>query len=179
MEIARQFIIHETAHWILNHHMSSKLPGYLVLGTRYNTRSLADLPEGALTEMGVLLARVQKILQTEFQPKWLYISRFGHDPGFPIHFHFIPVYSWVEELFWKDERYRLLKNFGAGANAHSLTDGAEMTLFIWREFGESPEPPSIQGPSIEQVIDRLRLAFNPPLAVSRVAVMGERTPTIQ
>jgi len=48
MDIAPHFIIHETAHWILNHHMSSKLPGYLVLGTRHNTSSLAELPEAAL-----------------------------------------------------------------------------------------------------------------------------------
>lgn len=159
MAISPAFIIHETEHWILNHHMSSKLPGYLVLGARSNVGSLAELPDGALAEMGVLLARIQKTLQSELQPKWLYISRFGHDPGFPIHFHYIPVYHWVEELFWKDARYRLLQNFGAGANAHSLTDGAEMTLFIWREFGESLEPPNIQGPSIEQMIERLRLAF--------------------
>ncbi|WP_419710191.1 HIT family protein [Pseudomonas sp. NFX224] len=158
MDIAPRFIIHETAHWVLNHHMTTKLPGYLVLGTRHPVRSLSDLPEGALVEMGVLLAKVQKTLQSEVQPKWLYISRFGHDPRFPIHFHFIPVYHWVEELFWQDERYRLLRNFGA-ASPQTQTDGAEMTLFIWREFGESPEPPSIQGPSIEDIIDRLRVAF--------------------
>ncbi|MBH8613878.1 HIT family protein [Pseudomonas mohnii] len=166
MEIARQFIIHETAHWILNHHMSSRLPGYLVLGTRHNARSLADLPDAALAELGGLLARIQKTLQSELQPKWLYISRFGHDPGFPIHFHYIPVYHWVEELFWKDERYRLLENFGANANTRSPTDGAQLTLFIWREFGESQEPPAVQGPSIHQAIGRLRRAFGQKLAVS-------------
>jgi len=26
----------------------------------------------------------------------------------PIHFHVIPIYDWVEELFWKDARYRPL-----------------------------------------------------------------------
>ncbi|WP_448090514.1 HIT family protein [Pseudomonas azerbaijanoccidentalis] len=159
MDIAPHFIIHETAHWIVNHHMSSKLPGYLVLGTRHNASSLAELPEAALAELGGLMGKVQRILQTQLQPKWLYISRFGHDPGFPIHFHCIPVYHWVEELFWQDERYRLLKNFGAGANAHTLTDGAELTLFIWREFGESPEPPSIQGPGVDPIIERLRRSF--------------------
>ena len=161
MDIAPRFIIHETAHWILNHHMSSKLPGYLVLGTRHPVRSLSDLPDNALSEMGPLLAHVQKTMQAHLQPKWLYISRFGHDPRFPIHFHFIPVYPWVEDLFWQDERYRVLKNFGAGAEAHALTDGAELTLFIWREFGESPEPPTILGPSNEAPIYRCRPAVAP------------------
>jgi diadenosine tetraphosphate (Ap4A) HIT family hydrolase len=163
MDIAPRFIIHETAHWVLNHHMSSKLPGYLVLGTRHPVRSLSDLPDDALAELGVMLARVQRTLQSELEPKWLYISRFGHDPRFPIHFHYIPVYHWVEDLFMQDERYRLLKNFGAPASAQAPTDGAELTLFIWREFGESLEPPSIQGPSIEQIIERLRMAFTTPV----------------
>ena len=166
MDIAPRFIIHETAHWILNHHMSSALPGYLVLGTRHNANSLSDLPEQALAEMGGLLARVQKTLQAELQPKWLYISRFGHDPRYPIHFHFIPVYDWVEALFWKDARYRLLETFGSQGNAQTLTDGAELTLFIWREFGESPTPPTIQGPSIEQVIERLRQSFKSAVPVT-------------
>ena len=159
MEIAPRFIIHETDHWILNHHMSSALPGYLMLGSRTHANSLADLPECALAELGGLLAAVQKAIESRLKPKWIYINRFGHVPGYPIHFHFIPVYHWVEELFWKDARYRLLETFATAENAQSLTDGAELTLFIWREFGESPEPPATQGPSINQVIDDLRGSF--------------------
>ncbi|MDQ0121785.1 diadenosine tetraphosphate (Ap4A) HIT family hydrolase [Pseudomonas lini] len=159
MEVAPRFIIHETAHWILNHHLSSALPGYLMLGSRTHANSLAELPNGALAELGRLLTNVQKTIESQLKPKWLYISRFGHDPGYPIHFHFIPVYHWVEDLFWKDKRYRLLETFATNENATSLTDGAELTLFIWREFGESPDPPPIQGPSTDQVIDLLRRSF--------------------
>jgi len=80
-------------------------------------------------------------------------------PGFPLHFHFIPVYGWVEALFWQDERYRVLENFAAATSPQSLTDGAELTLFIWREFGESLTPPATQGPSVPEVIERLRESF--------------------
>ncbi|TBN34347.1 HIT family protein [Pseudomonas sp. BGI-2] len=159
MEVAPQFIILETTHWLLNHHLSSALPGYVMLGAKTHVNSLAELPDRALAELGGLLANIQKTLELQLKPKWLYISRFGHDPGYPIHFHFIPVYAWVEELFWKDARYRLLQTFASLENAQSLTDGAELTLFIWREFGESPEPPAVQGRSIDQVIDDLRKAF--------------------
>jgi diadenosine tetraphosphate (Ap4A) HIT family hydrolase len=159
MEVAPQYIVHESAHWILNHHLSSALPGYLMLGSKAQVCSLTELSEGALAELGGLLATTQKILESRLKPKWLYISRFGHDPRYPIHFHFIPVYHWVEDLFWKDARYRLLETFATHDNAQTLTDGAELTLFIWREFGESPQPPVIQGPSIKQVIDELREAF--------------------
>lgn len=159
MELAPHFIIHETPHWILNHHLSSALPGYLMLGSRTHVNSLAELSDDTLAELGGLLATIQKTIESQLKPKWLYISRFGHDPGYPIHFHFIPVYHWIEDLFWKDARYRMLETFATNENAQSLTDGAELTLFIWREFGENPEPPATQGPTINQVIDELRRSF--------------------
>jgi diadenosine tetraphosphate (Ap4A) HIT family hydrolase len=156
MKIDPSFVVHETEHWLLNHHLSSALPGYLMLGAKAPAHSLADMPEAALAELGGLLANTQRIMEAQLQPKWLYISRFGHMPGFPLHFHFIPVYEWVEALFWGDERYRVLQNFGVQQEA---TDGAELTFFIWREFGESPTPPAVQGPAVDQVIKRLRGAF--------------------
>ncbi|MEW5699015.1 HIT family protein [Pseudomonas synxantha] len=161
MQIAPAFILHQTEHWLLNHHQASKLPGYLMLGAKAPIDSLADMPEAALAELGGLLANIQRVMQAQLQPKWLYISRYGHMPGLPLHFHFIPVYDWVEQAFWQDERYRALRRFGAQELQETLTDGAELTLFVWREFGESPTPPQIQGPGVEQVIEQLRAAFKP------------------
>lgn len=158
MKIPAEFIVHETAHWVLNHHLSSALPGYLMLGSRQSVDSLAQLPDAALAEMGGLMARTQAVMERQLQPKWLYISRYGHMPGYPIHFHFIPVYDWVEALFWKDERYRLLQTY-AGAGCQSLTDGAELTLFVWREFGEREDPPAVQGRSVGEAIERVREAL--------------------
>jgi diadenosine tetraphosphate (Ap4A) HIT family hydrolase len=159
MEIAPQFIIHETDHWIINHHLANALPGYLMLATKMHTSSLAELSSAALAELGGLLARTQQAIEQQLLPKRLYIGRFGHDPGWPIHFHFIPVYAWVEDLFWNDARYRQLETFAYAENALSSTDGAELTLFIWREFAENPTPPKTQGPSIGEVIQSLRSAF--------------------
>ncbi len=155
----RPFIVHETRHWRINHHMASALPGYLMLGAKAPVNSLAGLPAEALAELGGLLAQTQLIIEQQLQPNWLYISRFGHAPDYPFHFHLIPVYAWVEALFWQDERYRVLQDFASAENALSLTDGAELTLFIWREFGERPVPPPVEGPGIDEVIERMRAAF--------------------
>ncbi|TMU71868.1 HIT family protein [Pseudomonas fluorescens] len=159
MEIAPHFIVHETDHWIINHHLASALPGYLMLGTKIDTTSLAELSLDALAELGGLLARTQQVIERQLKPKRLYISRFGHEPGLPIHFHFIPVYAWVEDLFWKDDRYRALETFAYAQGGVSATDGAELTLFIWREFGENPIPPKVEGKAIAEVIEDLRRAF--------------------
>lgn len=159
MDISPHFIIHETNHWIINHHLASALPGYLMLGAKMQTTSLAELPSEALTELGGLLAKTQNIIEQRLRPKRLYIGRFGHEPGLPIHFHFIPVYHWVEDLFWSDARYRLLENFAYVEPGPASTDGAELTLFIWREFGENPTSPNTPSLTVEGVIKDLRDAF--------------------
>ena len=159
MQIDPAYLLHQTEHWLLNHHLTTRLPGYLMLGAKAPFDSLADMPDAALTELGGLLARVQRVMETQLQPKWLYISRYGHMPGLPLHFHFIPVYDWVEDAFWQDERYRTLQGFGSQTLAQTLTDGAELTLFVWREFGESTAPPKIKGPSVAEVIQRLSATF--------------------
>jgi diadenosine tetraphosphate (Ap4A) HIT family hydrolase len=157
MQIDPAYILFETEHWLLNHHLASKLPGYLMLGAKAPVDSLADMPDAALAELGGLLAKTQRVMEAQLKPKWLYISRYGHLPGFPLHFHFIPVYDWVEDAFWRDERYRRLQGLGSQDLAKTLTDGAELTLFVWREFGESLIPPVIHGPSVAQVIGNLRV----------------------
>lgn len=159
LHIPGEFIIHETEHWILNHNFANALPGYLILGSKAPVDSLGDLPMAALHEFGELLARTQSILQGTLAPERLYVSRYGHSSGYPIHFHLIPVYAWVERLFLEDPRYRLLETFANPSKAETRTDGAELTLFIWREFGESARPPAIEGPTIPQVIEVLRAAF--------------------
>jgi diadenosine tetraphosphate (Ap4A) HIT family hydrolase len=159
MQIDPAYLLLETEHWRLNHHLASKLPGYLMLGAKAPIHSLADMPQAALAELGGLLAKTQRVMEAQLKPKWLYISRYGHMPGFPLHFHFIPVYDWVEDAFWRDERYRVLQDFAAPGVAQAQTDGAELTLFVWREFGESQRPPAVQGDSVEQVIKLLRTKF--------------------
>jgi len=158
MNIPPSFIVHETEHWRLNHRVNSALPGYLMLGARSNVNALHELPDGALAELGPLLAKTQLIVETLFDPKRLYVGRYGHEPGHSIHFHLIPVYAWVEDLFWQDDRYRLLETFSSPMPT-SLTDGAELTLFVWREFCERPDPPAAPGMTVAQAITRLREAF--------------------
>ena len=135
--------------------MNSALPGYLMIGSKTYTNDLSDLPESALSELGPLLAMAQSILKRELDAQRVYFGRYGHTPGFPIHFHVIPIYDWVEELFWSDDRYRLLENFAEGPG-ETATDGAELTLFVWREFCERAEPPPIKGPSVSQAVELLR-----------------------
>jgi hypothetical protein len=46
------------------------------------------------------------------------------------------------------------------------TDGAELTLYVWREFCENPNPPPISGPPIRELVSPARLFM-----------LGARAPT--
>ena len=141
MHIPPELIIHQTRHWTLNQRIDSALPGYCMLGSRQPATAFHQLPEQALAEFGPLLARVEREMDALLRPRRIYVGRYGHMPGLPVHFHLMPLYDWVEELFWEDTRYRTLQQFGV-PTAEPLTDGAELTLFVWREFCERADPPA-------------------------------------
>jgi diadenosine tetraphosphate (Ap4A) HIT family hydrolase len=158
-------IIAETEHWRINHRVDSHLPGYLMVGAKAETTNLFELAPAALAELGPLLARTQEALTDLFHPDHIYIGRYGHTEGHSIHFHVIPIYSWVKDAFATDPRYRILQSFYNPDVPTSNPDGGELTLYVWREFCESKNPPKIHGPSVSEAIGLLRECFSnvPPL----------------
>jgi diadenosine tetraphosphate (Ap4A) HIT family hydrolase len=159
--IPQHFQIAETEGWLVSHRVNSALPGYVMISSKIFTVDLCELSSNALSELGPLLAKAQNALKCVLCAERVYIGRYGHTPGYPIHFHVIPVYGWVEELFWNDSRYRILETFADGPG-ETATDGAETTLFVWRKFCERAEPPQIKGPSVAQAVELLREAIQVP-----------------
>jgi diadenosine tetraphosphate (Ap4A) HIT family hydrolase len=149
-------VILQTRDWVLNHRVDTALPGYLMLGARVPTNDLSAMPAKALAELGTLLAAAQKALNEILEPKHLYIGRYGHMAGHSLHFHIIPICAWVRQRFFDDPRYRILQDLSRNPPGRDGTDGAELTLYVWREFCENPVPPKISGPSIPEVVERLR-----------------------
>ena len=161
MEIPSRFRVHETDFWLINHRLDSALPGYLMLGSKLQVSDLSEVPDDALATLGPLLARAQRSLKTRLNPTRIYIGRYGHSRGYPVHFHLIPVYDWVEKLFLRDDKYRVFEQFAEKDRVMpGGPDGAELTLFIWREFCERLNPPPIAGPSIDETIVMLREEMN-------------------
>jgi len=158
--ISDELVVYETNYWTINHRVNSLLPGYFMVGSKIDTNDLSILPKEALAELGVLLATLQQIVTDLLSPTNFYVGRYGHMKGHAIHFHVIPVYDWVSQAFYSDERYEVLRQFyTAGVyddEGDSTFDGADMTLFIWREFCESKNPPEIHGPSVREVVEMVR-----------------------
>jgi len=163
-------VITQTDDWILSHRVDTALPGYLMLGAKAPGKQLAAMSPRALSQLGLLMAAAQEALEAVLSPKHLYIGRYGHGAGYSLHFHIIPVCDWVIGSFFADPRYRYLESLQTpgcgGTDGADWADGADLTLYIWRVFCESPDPPSIPGPSIGEVIERLRAVWR----VQEVAV---------
>jgi diadenosine tetraphosphate (Ap4A) HIT family hydrolase len=166
-EPPEHLVVLQTQHWVLNHRVDSTLPGYLMLGSRARANDLSMMRTEALLELGTLLARAQTALNAILEPEHLYIGRYGHMAGHALHFHVIPICSWVTRSFFGDPRYRVLQNFYQPADdgvAVDETDGAELTLYVWREFCENPNPPAISGPAVAEVVERLKVFMAAPFA---------------
>jgi diadenosine tetraphosphate (Ap4A) HIT family hydrolase len=156
-------VIAETDDWLLNHRVDAALPGYLMLATKAPCKQLAAMGPQALSQLGLLMATAQEALEAVLAPKHLYIGRYGNDAGFSLHFHIIPVCDWVVQGFLADKRYRYLESLRAPGHAApggaDGPDGADLTLYIWRAFCESPHPPDSVGLSIGQTVEKLRAFF--------------------
>ena len=153
-------VVAETEYWTINHRVDSSLPGYFMVASRLETNSLSDLPEAALHELGIHLAKLQRFLTELFAPPHFYVGRYGHMAGHSIHFHVIPIYDWVADAFVADNRYRVLHEFYTpddyGEGSDAPFDGAEMTLYVWREFCENHNPPKTVGPTVHEVVELVR-----------------------
>lgn len=149
-------IIWETGHWRVNHCIGTTLPGYLIVGALTGTDWDA-LTAAAWAEMGDVLKRAIQVITDCLHPQRIYVSRYGHTPGHTLHFHLIPVYDCVLETYLQDERYRALEQFYAPGSGTD-PDGAELTLFIWREYGEAKRSPAA-GMTVSEAIPVLRQAM--------------------
>jgi len=143
-------IVHETEHWVINQRIGCPVPGYLMIGAKApDAGELSDLSPAAQHEIGGLLARATQILRADLGAERVYVGRYGHTPGHTVHFHVMPVYPWIVSAFHADPRY----------SVESDPDGANLTLFIWREYCESSTPPACDGLSVDEAVRQIRDKF--------------------
>jgi diadenosine tetraphosphate (Ap4A) HIT family hydrolase len=163
----KDLIVHETVHWRINQRVDARLPGYLMMAPKDpEATGFATIKPEALLEMGPVLAKVTGAVEMHLKPQHLYVGRYGHTGGHNLHFHIIPVYNWLAEAFRNDSRYRALRRYDTPGVENSGKnigfDGAEMTLFVWREFVEARTSPRVQGPGVMDTIHLLRAALGRP-----------------
>jgi diadenosine tetraphosphate (Ap4A) HIT family hydrolase len=154
-------VVFESCHWRINQRVDARLPGYLMMAPRSaDAVSFSTISPAALVEMGPILAKVTRAIEEQLQPRHLYVGRYGHMSGHNLHFHIIPVYDWLMKAFLNDTRYRVLRQFDTpgvyNSGQDTGFDGAEMTLFVWREFVEGRTSLPQECLNIRETIGHLR-----------------------
>ena len=148
-------IIFRSSHWILNHHLDAKISGYLILSPVSGASEFHDLSEPALAELGSIIAKATRSIKTCYNPDFIFTSRYGVSPGFALHFHIIPIYTWIRDLLQDHPRYRCLESL-YNPDYGTTPDAADYTLFIWREFIEARPPLAAAQFSFEETVAALR-----------------------
>lgn len=149
LSIPQHLIVHQTKYWTINHRVDTEMPGYLMIGASDSeVRRFKDISEEASIELGALIIRSTKYVEEELQPKRIFCSRYGYDDGHSVHFHIIPIYSWLEEEFLNDVEYSKL-----------FCDGSTLTLFLWREYIEAENKRPIFGPSVDEAVSKIKGRF--------------------
>ena len=68
---------------------SVPLPGYLVVRPRTQVRTLSALPDKEASDLGVVLRRVVRAIDTVVRPIRVYVAQFGEEDQ-NLHFHLFP-----------------------------------------------------------------------------------------
>ena len=88
-------LLHQSDHWVVNHVVGSMNLGTLVLSPRDHVVAVADLTVEAADELGPLLRRTAKVVESILEPEQTYVSSWAHGEQGRKHLHIVvqPVTS--------------------------------------------------------------------------------------
>ncbi len=143
-----ELVVLATEHWVVNHRIDSRVPGYLIVGAaEASARQLWHVTPEGLAELGGILAGCSRALSESCGAGRVYVGRYGHDSGWSVHSHVVPVYPWVDAAYTARHRDA------------EPPDGVDLTRFVMREFCERSELAAGDGPGVAEVVARLREAL--------------------
>lgn len=82
-------VIHQTRWWVVNHVVGPLNVGTVVVGPREHVTAVSELADGAVAELGPLLRRTARIVETLCVPEQTYVCLWSHGPGLRKHLHFV------------------------------------------------------------------------------------------
>ena len=117
-----------------------------------------DVSPDGLAEFGKVVAAVTKSIQETFNPKHVFVGRYGVMPGNLLHLHVVPVYDWLEARIDNDENYHFLKDL-IDPSYGLKYDAADFLLYSWRELVEKAETCGLPPVNIPKTVAKLKPYF--------------------
>jgi diadenosine tetraphosphate (Ap4A) HIT family hydrolase len=84
-------VIHETAHWSVDHALTRWIGGWLIVKPKRHVEHLAELSTEEAAELGPLIQAVSAAMARVLSPERVYVLSLGEEVHH-IHFHVIPRY---------------------------------------------------------------------------------------
>lgn len=138
-----KFMIFEDEMFTLEQSAECPIPGYLILRTKGQAASLAQLAAEAAKSLGEMLARAAKAIEEAVRPERVYVLSFCEVDS-RLHFHLFPRTSWLLKEYFK-----------ANFNANEPIDGP--MLFAWARSAFGPGSHMPKGtPDIETACASMR-----------------------
>ncbi len=151
----KESILLETSHWRIHHNIHARLQGYLMIGALGSeVNEFSDVSSEGLAEFGEIVAAATNAIKTTFNPKHIFVSRYGVMPGNLLHLHVIPVYDWLEDRIRRDERYSFLSEL-IDVTWGTDYDAADFLLYTWRELVEHADTCGIPPVDIPKTVARM------------------------
>jgi diadenosine tetraphosphate (Ap4A) HIT family hydrolase len=82
-------IVHQTAHWIVNHAVGRLSLGTLVVAPRDHVVAVADLDDEAAAELGTLLRDAARVVEAICRPEQTYVCVWSHGQTERRHLHML------------------------------------------------------------------------------------------
>lgn len=134
--------IFESQHWLVSHRRDSRYAGLLIVSSKSDVSDISGLESGALSELGSVLAKTEKLLITHYDSYRVITAKLGFSAGHSCHFHVIPV------------SISLLEEIVSHPSYTNEPDGNDALLFVSREYCErelTTEESFIQKSTINQL----------------------------
>ncbi len=133
-DIAHNRTLLQGEHWQINIHLRFGVPGYLfVTSTTGETDRFTALPSEAFPELGRFLGLACGAVERVLGPEKVLTGKFGMVPDFPLHFHVLPLHTWILKAYAKAAPYHALEALNPEGYP-AQPDAAELIAFVWREY---------------------------------------------
>jgi diadenosine tetraphosphate (Ap4A) HIT family hydrolase len=97
-------VIHETAHWWVEHCVGPLGVGTLLVKPKRHVTRVSELSDDEARELGPLLQRSTAVVDVLVEPEQIYTCLWSHAGGTPVHIHYV-VQPATRELMNKYESY--------------------------------------------------------------------------